>query len=165
MAEQNLDERPDLVIGLVADQLATGFDPMQTSAALAARREQAAADARSRLTSPEDRARFDRALTRAAAAYPVLEDNEYYTISGPLALIRRAALEMGRRLTDRTQLEVPDDVFYLEPGEAIAALRDGAGGHDLAARAKANTPGCWLTRAGVVRQEPCSPALVQISAG
>jgi phosphohistidine swiveling domain-containing protein len=136
VAEQNLDERPDLVIGLIADQLATGFDPMQTSAALAARREQAAADARSRLTSPEDRARFDRALTRAAAAYPVREDNEYYTISGPLALIRRAALEIGRRLTDRTQLEVPDDVFYLEPGEAIAALRDGVGRHDLAARRK-----------------------------
>lgn len=136
VAEQNLDERPDLVLGLVADQLAAGFDPNRTGAALLTRRERAGADARTRLSSPQDRARFDRALARAAAAYPVREDNEYFTVSAPLALVRRAALEIGRRLADRRQLELRDDVFHVEADEARAALRDGAERSDLVGRHK-----------------------------
>lgn len=136
VAEKNLDERVDLVLGLVADQLVAGFDPTRTDAALAARREAAAAEARGRLTSPEDRERLDRALSRAAEAYPVREDNEYFTISAPLALVRRAALEIGRRLVNRGQIELGDDVFHLEPDEATAALREGQGRHDKVTRAK-----------------------------
>jgi phosphohistidine swiveling domain-containing protein len=135
-AERNLDERPDLVLALIADQLAAGFDPARTAAALASRRDRAAAEAGSRLTSPEDRDRFDRALARAAAAYPVREDNEYFTLSAPLALVRRAALEVGRRLADRGQIELRDDVFHLEAEEARAALRDGAERDHLVTRAK-----------------------------
>jgi rifampicin phosphotransferase len=136
VAEQNLEERPELLIGLIADQLAKDADPDQTDAALVARRKQAAADIRSRLTSHRDQARFDRALARAEKAYPVREDNEYFTISVPLALIRRTALEIGRRLAHRGQLDLGDDVFQLEPGEAQEALRDGADRHDLVTRAK-----------------------------
>ena len=135
-AEQNLDERPDLVLALVADQLAAGFDPARTAAALAARRDRTAADARARLTAPQDRHRFDRVLARAAAAYPVREDNEYFTVSAPMALVRRAALEVGRRLTDRGQIGLPDDVFNLEADEARAALRDGAERHRQVTHAK-----------------------------
>jgi phosphohistidine swiveling domain-containing protein len=136
VAEQNLDERPDVVLGLVADQLAVGFDPARTAADLAARRDRAAVVARSRLTSPHDRARFDRALARAVMAYPVREDNEFFTVSAPLALGRRAALEIGRRLAERGQVGLGDDVFYLEAEEARAALRDGVERHDLVTRAK-----------------------------
>jgi rifampicin phosphotransferase len=134
VAEQNLDERPDLVLGLVADQLAAGFDPARTATALADRRQRAAADARSRLTSSQARARFDRALTRAVDAYPVREDNEYFTVSAPLALVRRTAVEIGRRLADRGQLDSGDDVFFLEADEARAALRDGTDRRDLVIR-------------------------------
>jgi rifampicin phosphotransferase len=141
VAEQNLDERPDLVLGLVADQLAAGFDPAHTAATLAARRERAAAKARSRLTSPHERARFERALTRTVAAYPVREDNEYFTASAPLALVRRAALEIGHRLAGRGQLAHRDDVFCLQPDEATAALRDSLACHDVVTRAKAE--GAW----------------------
>jgi rifampicin phosphotransferase len=136
VAEQNLEERPDVVIGLIADQLATGFDPDRTDAALLAGRRRAAAGARNRLTTTEDRARFERALARAEKAYPVREDNEYFTVSAPLALVRRAALEMGGRLADRGQIDLRDDVFQLEPGEAQKALRDRAGRRDLVARGK-----------------------------
>jgi rifampicin phosphotransferase len=136
LAIQNLEERPDLVIGLIADQLVKDVDPDRTDAALTARRKQAAADMRSRLTLAGDQTRFDRALARAEMAYPVREDNEYFTISVPLALIRRAALEIGHRLADRGQLELRNDVFQLEPGEAQSALRDGADRRDLVARAK-----------------------------
>ncbi len=136
VAEQNLEERPDVVIGLIADQLATGFDPERTDAALLAGRRRATADARNRLTTTEDRARFERALARAEKAYPVREDNEYFTVSAPLALVRRAALEIGGRLADRGQIDLRDDVFQLEPGEAQKALRDRAGRRDLVARGK-----------------------------
>ncbi len=136
VAEQNLDERPDLVLGLIADQLAAGFDPERTAGSLSARRERVAAEARSRLEAPQDRARFDRALARAVAAYPVREDNEYFTISAPLALVRRAALELGHRLAGRGQLDHRDDVFQLDPDEARAALRDGAERRDAVNRAK-----------------------------
>ncbi len=134
VAEQNLDERPDLVLGLVADQLAAGFDPARTATALADRRGRAAADARSRLTSSQARAKFDRALGRAVDAYPVREDNVYFTVSAPLALMRRTAVEIGRRLADRRQLDSGDDVFFLEADEARAALRDGTDRRDLAMR-------------------------------
>jgi rifampicin phosphotransferase len=135
LAEQNLDERPELVLGLVSDQIAAGFDPARTDAALAARRESAASEARRRL-SPSDLSRFDRALARAVDAYPVREDNEYFTTSAPLALVRRAALEIGRRLADRGQLPDRDDVFHLSPTEAEAALRDRSSCHDIVGRAR-----------------------------
>ena len=64
------------------------------------------------------------------------EDNEYFTVSAPLALVRRAALEIGRRLVDRGQIELGDDVFHLEPDEAAAALLDGAGRHDIVTQAQ-----------------------------
>jgi phosphohistidine swiveling domain-containing protein len=135
VAEQNLDERPELVLGLISDQIAAGFDPARTDAALAARRESAASEARRRL-SPSDLGRFDRALARAVDAYPVREDNEYFTTSAPLALVRRVALEVGRRLADRGQLPDRDDVFRLSPTEAEAALRDGSSCHDIVGRAR-----------------------------
>jgi phosphohistidine swiveling domain-containing protein len=135
IAEQNLDERPELVLGLVSDQIAAGFDPARTDAALAARREQAASEARRRL-SAADLSRFNRALARAVDAYPVREDNEYFTASAPLALVRRAALEVGRRLANGGQLPHLDAVFHLSPTEAEAALRDGHDCHDIVARAK-----------------------------
>jgi rifampicin phosphotransferase len=133
VAEQNLDERPDLVLSLVADQLVAGFDASRTDQALAARREDSALHAR-RSLSPPDRARFDRALARAATAYPVREDNEYFTASAPLALLRRAVLELGRRLAYRGQIVHPDDVFHLEPDEARTALRDGVACQDIVTR-------------------------------
>jgi pyruvate,water dikinase len=136
VGEQNLDERSDLVLGLVAEQIAAGFDHTETDVMLAALRERSAAEARSRLDSAEDRARFDRVLGRAAAAYPVREDNVFFTISAPLALVRRAALEVGGRLADRGQVGLRDDVFHLEVGEARAALLDGAPQHDLVVRRK-----------------------------
>jgi rifampicin phosphotransferase len=136
VADQNLDERPDLVLGLISDQLAAGFDATQTAAALADRRRRAAADARRLLASPQALAKFDRALDHASAAYPVREDNEYFTVSAPLALVRRMAVEIGRRLADRGQLESGDDVFFLEAEEALEAMRDGAYRHDLVLRRK-----------------------------
>jgi pyruvate,water dikinase len=128
VADPALDELPGLTLGLIRDQLAQGYHPAATAAELAATRNETEAAARMLLAHrPKvDRDRFDRALERARRAYPVREDNEFYTVSGPLALVRRAARAVGHHLAARGQVDRPDDVFYLEPAEAGAALRSAA---------------------------------------
>jgi pyruvate,water dikinase len=69
--------------------------------------------------------RFERALTIAQQAYPLREDNEPYTISGPTALVRYAALELGQWLARRGRLDRADEVFLLAFPDARAALKDG----------------------------------------
>jgi pyruvate,water dikinase len=132
LAEPSLEERPDLVLGLVRDQLDGGFDPAGHEE-LACVREAAAAAARDALRGG-DLERFERALDRALLAYPAREDNEFFTVSAPLGLLRRVALELGRRLAGRGQVAAAEDVFFLRPDEAGARLADGANAAQLVAR-------------------------------
>jgi rifampicin phosphotransferase len=136
MAEPCLDEQPELVLALIRDQLITGFDPDVASEALGVQRAAARAAAMRLLAkrSPAQRDRFDRALDRALAAYPVREDNEFFTTSVPLALLRRAAREIGRRLTDRGLLASSDDAFWLKPVQLLTALRESLDCRALAIR-------------------------------
>jgi rifampicin phosphotransferase len=64
----------------------------------------------------------------------VREDNEFLTVSAPLAILRYPVLEIGRRLAARGQLDRRDDVFFLTLEEARAALRDGQARRALATR-------------------------------
>ncbi len=136
LAEPAIDERPDLVLALLRHQLAAGYDPAVRDRELAGRRAAAAAEARAALAGHDDadRERFETALTRALAAYPVREDNEFHTISGPGALVRRAVLEFGDRLTRRGLLPEPAAAFHLRPPELLAALRLGDDLHPLVTR-------------------------------
>ena len=61
-------------------------------------------------------------LDRAARAYPVREENEFFTISAPIALQRYCVMEMGRRLVEKGIIQQVDDIFFLEMEEARAAL-------------------------------------------
>ena len=63
--------------------------------------------------SADQRERFERALARAEWAYPVREEREFFTMSVPFGLLCYAALEVGRRLTARSQLGRSDGVFLL----------------------------------------------------
>jgi len=74
--------------------------------------------------SAHDRAEFHALLSRARAIYPVREDNIHWTYSSQGALIRRAYLEVGARLSARHVIANPEDVFMLEQGEVIAAFTD-----------------------------------------
>jgi pyruvate,water dikinase len=87
-------------------------------------------EARARLAGrPEaDEARFERALDRAHRWYPAREDYAPMTFSEQVALIRRVALDMGRRLTESSLIDDPEDVFWLEGEEAGAALAGRATG-------------------------------------
>ena len=136
IADPSIAETPELTLRLLADQLARGYDPAAEAAELAQRRTAAAGRARAALAGrpPTDRERFERALARAERAYPVREDNEFFTLSVPLALLRYRVLEIGRRLAARGQLDRHDDVFFLTCEEARAALRDGQARQALAAR-------------------------------
>ncbi|HEY3004602.1 MAG TPA: PEP/pyruvate-binding domain-containing protein [Kribbellaceae bacterium] len=134
LSQPSLEERPDLLLGLVRDVLDSGFDP-GADQELARRREAAANTAREILAGAELR-RFERALQRALAAYPVREDNEFFTMSAPLGLLRRAALELGRRLAERGQIAAVEDVFFLHAEEARTLLADGADARHTVARRK-----------------------------
>jgi phosphohistidine swiveling domain-containing protein len=127
LADPTVAETPTLVLRLIRDQLARGFDPAAGAAALARQRGAAVAAARAALAArpTADRRRFERALARAERAYPVREDNEFYTGSAPLALVRYAVRELGRRLAQRRMIAQPDDVFFLELAEAHLAPGDG----------------------------------------
>jgi phosphohistidine swiveling domain-containing protein len=136
MAEPCLDEQPELLLTLIRDQLAADFDPDTAEELLRARRAATRAEAHCLLSEhgPGARSRFDRALDRALAAYPVREDNEFFTTSAPFALLRRTAREIGRRLAARGLIRGHDDAFYLTPQQLRAALRDSIDQHALTAR-------------------------------
>jgi len=133
-----LAETPNLLLRLVADQLDSRFSPNQAAEEARRRRDQAADEARSILTShPEaDRERFDRVLARAMEAYPVFEDRVWWTTFVQTALLRYLAKEIGRRLADRGQLVAAEDVFFLETADARSALFDGPDRRETARKAE-----------------------------
>lgn len=56
---------------------------------------------------------------------PVREDNEFYTVSAPLALVRFALLESGTRMKERGRIAHRDDVFFLNLAELRAGFPAG----------------------------------------
>lgn len=127
ITEPTLAESPQLILGLIRDQLRRGYDPAAEAAALEQKRAAKIAEARAALAgrSEDERKRFERALAHSEQAYPIREDNQFYAVSAPMALFRYAMLETGRRLADRRQILQRDDIFFLEFEEARAALRMG----------------------------------------
>jgi phosphohistidine swiveling domain-containing protein len=134
LGEPSLDERPDLVLALLLDQLGSEADAEAQQGP--GRQRDAAANNAREILGGADLARFERALDRALTAYPVREDNAFYTISTPRGLLRRAALELGRRLASRDQIAAVEDVFFLHPDEARALLADGTSGRQVVAHRK-----------------------------
>jgi len=122
VAKPNLEELPHLLDALVARQVEMVYEPVSTAEELTALRERTLEEARSLLRDPKDRARFDKDFERAARAYPLREDNVLPTIHAPLGVARRAALELGLRLAAQGLVDERDDVFFLEPALACAAL-------------------------------------------
>ena len=139
VAMPTLAETPTLILNLIRDQLVRGYDPAADAAALAQKRAATIAEARTVLASrsAQERERFERALARGEQAYPLREDNQFYAVSAPLALLRYAALEIGRRLAERGQLIQRDDVFFLELDEARTALHEGGERQSLVRRRQA----------------------------
>jgi len=75
-----------------------------------------------------DAQEFQRRLCAAQAAYPFIEDHNFYVDQWAYAELRYTLLECGRRLSDNGVLNTPEDVFFLtidELFEAMAALGRG----------------------------------------
>jgi pyruvate,water dikinase len=135
LVEECLSERPELVAELLRDELRRPTDLKTEQERLAVARAQAKAAALTALENETLGTEFLALLTEAERAYPVREDNEFYTVSVPLALVRFAALEAGKRLATNGVLAAADDLFFLHYDEAIAALSDRGGDHkELVAR-------------------------------
>jgi rifampicin phosphotransferase len=134
VAEPTLAESPELLSAML-DRLRDGrYDPEAEAADLRARRQRAATDARRSLRA-RDRERFDVLLARAAQAYPLRDENVFLTIDAPIALVRYAAQEAGRRLTAAGVLDSVDQAFFCtaeELADAVADLGETSRGADPA---------------------------------
>ena len=159
LTEPTLAEKPELVLGLIRDQLAQHYDATGDARALEQKRSAVVAEARKLLQSHpvKDRERFERALERAQKAYPIREDNEFYTVSCPYALVRYAFLEIGKRLVKRGQLVDAGDVFFLKTEEARAALKSGATQAAIVAKRKAERAAAVARRVPVSYGKPPGP--------
>ncbi len=122
LVEATLGEQPEIVGRLLQDQLRRRVDMLAEQATLARGREAAKAAALASLPSETLRTQFAELLADAERAYPVREDNEFYTVSVPLALCRFAALEAARRLAASNSLAAQGDVFFLSWDEVVTAL-------------------------------------------
>jgi rifampicin phosphotransferase len=124
--EPTLAEQPELILRLIRDQIASGYDPEAEAAALAHTRAAVLTEARQVLAGrpAEDRHRFERELARAERAYPVREDAEFWLVNAPYGLLRYALLEVGRRMVEWGQLDRAEDIMFLELEEARSAFRD-----------------------------------------
>lgn len=122
LVEHSLIERPDLVGSLLQDQLRRSTNLAEEQRRLASARAEAKSRALAALRDDTLKREFEVLLAEAERAYPVREDNEFYTVSVPLALLRFAALEAGKRLAARQAVTGPDDVFFLTMDEVSAAL-------------------------------------------
>lgn len=125
IADETMAEAPLLILRLIRDQLIRDYDPAAHSAALEQKRLATVAEARYLLAGlpVEEQEHFEKAFKCGERAYPIREDNQFYTVSFPMALLRYAVLELGRRLADRKQIERRDDVFFFELEEARKVLR------------------------------------------
>jgi len=113
-----LVEREPLVLSLLRE---ARKQKLQNAGAERAERRDALEQAH-RALSGADRARFDTALAYAERVYENRDDNVVYTEHLPTGLIRRASLEIGRRLATRGVLRAATDVGYLERQEMASAL-------------------------------------------
>lgn len=132
--EPTLDEQPDVLGRLLQAELARNAELRDEQERIAQARGEAKATALARLPDADARERFSALLREAERAYPVREDNEFYTVSVPLALSRAVVLAAGQRLATAGVVAHADDVFFLRAEEAIDALRAGGDLAPLVAR-------------------------------
>jgi len=124
-------EQPQLVADIIADLL-TDTGPRDVSAARLKLRD----EAQQQLTGAARR-RFDAVLAFAERTYPLREDNVLFTDQLPTGLLRRAALEVGRRLVKMGLMNRRDDAVMLTADELRDAMRTRQDVRELVVRRKA----------------------------
>lgn len=127
VVEPTLGEQPEMVGRLLQDQLRREGSLQVEQEQLASEREAAKRQALAALPDEALRSQFLTLVEECARGYPVREDNEFFTVSVPLALARFVVLEATRRLVSRGAIAIEGDVFFLQAGEIADALRGVAG--------------------------------------
>jgi rifampicin phosphotransferase len=141
--DPTLFERPEVVVGLLADQTraiaAVAGETGESRPALA----QARAELAGR--SEDDKNRFEVALAYAQRAYGHREDKVFWLDNQPCALLRYWAVEIGRRLVARGVLAHAGDAVFLDEHELRDALTNEqeSDQHAVVARRKAER--AWVT--------------------
>jgi phosphohistidine swiveling domain-containing protein len=132
-------ETPTLTMSLILNQVRRNYDPQADAEALEKERDSTLASAEKLLAHHplQDGERFKRDLDRAQRAYPIREDHEFYLTQAPVALLRYATMEIGRRLASRGQLSAGGDVFWLEVPEVEHSLQSNSDYRPLVKRRKA----------------------------
>jgi phosphohistidine swiveling domain-containing protein len=119
-----LDEQPELVEAqLRLLRRNRDHDIAAVPDAAEARRHALADEVRSHLHDTDDRARFDRRLTRLASFVPIREGRAHWQLMAS-GLMRHAAQRRGRQLVDRGIIDEVANVFYVTPDEYDAPDRD-----------------------------------------
>ncbi len=156
-------ELPEAILATI---LAAARGPATDSGAAAARADAAAVNIRARL-SPSDRAAFDDLLAEARGVYGLRDDNGPLTAEWPIGLLRRALLEVGRRLVERGALVDADHVMELLPEEVTALLTraEGPPAAEVAARAKARATQATLEPPATLGRETPPPPMSALPAG
>jgi pyruvate,water dikinase len=131
ITEPTLAERPEVLVNLIRAQLDREYDFEGERAATAHRIAAALAEARATLADrpAEDRARFESAFEGSTYSAAVRDEKVFYAVS-VWALLRYAALELGRRLLARGAVDAAEDAFHLDLAEALEALTHGTDQHD-----------------------------------
>ena len=109
------------------DAREVGLDAAANQAEMARERE-SLVEKTARSLDPLRRRIFLKMLRWAQGLAPYREEALFY-IGSAWPALRRLALELGRRLVAAGSLHAPDDVFYLETGELLAASEARAAGH------------------------------------
>lgn len=124
-----LGEQEHLVLSAIRSE--ADYDPEHVEQMQTRAREEAIAEAREQLSDdPDALDEFEKHIERVTAAYPVREDNIFFTDNAPVGLVRLTALEIGRRLADRGLIEEPDHAVFLTIEEAKESLTDGLARHE-----------------------------------
>lgn len=129
-------EDPATPIGLVKDSIMKGIDyNLENIRAENAKKREEAIAAFLNQVPPEERELFESMIRLAGKASSYSEEHNLYCELFAQALMRRGYLAMGRRLAQNGAIDVPEDIFMLNPDEIdrVIMVPDG---HDLR----------WLTR-------------------
>jgi phosphohistidine swiveling domain-containing protein len=86
---------------------------------------------------PERLARFEELYEAARYSNPLTEDHAFWIDQMFIAIFRRFAEDLGRRLAERGQLARPEDVYMLYRDEVVDALRSGEDRTELAQQRRA----------------------------
>jgi len=118
-------EAPEHVLEVLGAYLSAALpDPEERRRSLLAERERLEREVLIACSTPEVRERFQEALTRARAVWPLRETHALYIDQMTLSLLRRPLLAAGELLVRTGRLAARDDVFLLTPPELLAALRE-----------------------------------------